>query len=125
MYEPHTQNVKATGSGSSGSPFTFTVDAPELWHPDSPTLYNITIKLGEDTIQSYTGFRTVSRGVINGIQRPLLSKLHPCSQQLGDSSGSILTFCADNKFIFPFGPLDQGFWPDGKPWQPLRVLSPY
>jgi hypothetical protein len=40
-------------------------------------------------IQSYTGFRTVSRGVIGGVQRPLLN----------------------GKFIFPFGPLDQGFWP--------------
>jgi hypothetical protein len=52
-------------------------------------LYNITIKFGGDLIQSYTGFRTVSRGVIGGVQRPLLN----------------------GKFIFPFGPLDQGFWP--------------
>jgi len=47
--------------------------------------------MGSDTIQSYTGFRTISKGVINGIQRPLLN----------------------GKFVFPFGTLDQGFWPDG------------
>lgn len=47
--------------------------------------------MGSDTIQSYTGFRTVSRGAISGIQRPLLN----------------------GQFIFPFGTLDQGYWPDG------------
>ena len=74
IYEPYTQDVKATATGNSGAPFIFTVDDPELWHPDSPTLYNISIKFGSDMIRSYTGFRTISRGVINGIQRPLLSE---------------------------------------------------
>lgn len=54
----------------------------------------MTIKFGSDTIQSYTGFRTISRGVIGGVQRPLLN----------------------GEFIFPFGPLDQGFWP-GESWK--------
>jgi beta-galactosidase/beta-glucuronidase len=89
IYEPHSQDVKATGTGTSGAPFVFSVTDPKLWHPDSPTLYNITIKFGNDVIQSYTGFRTVSRGVVGGVQRPLLN----------------------GEFIFPFGPLDQGFWP--------------
>jgi beta-galactosidase/beta-glucuronidase len=92
IYEPHTQHVKAIGKGSSGTPFIFTVDSPAPWHPNTPTLYNMTIKFGSDTVQSYTGFRTISKGVVDGTQRPLLN----------------------GKFIFPFGPLDQGFWPDGK-----------
>jgi hypothetical protein len=54
-------------------------------------LYNVTVKVGSDTIQSYTGFRTVSRGIIEGIERPLLN----------------------GEFVFWFGTLDQGFWPDG------------
>ncbi|RMZ67678.1 Glycoside hydrolase family 2 N-terminal [Pyrenophora seminiperda CCB06] len=91
VHELGSTDAKTTATGTSGSLFTFNVDSPELWSPDSPTLYNITVKMGDDTIQSYTGFRTISRGVINGIQRPLLN----------------------GKFIFPFGPLDQGFWPDG------------
>lgn len=91
MHELNSQQPKAIGSGNSGTPFLFTVNNPKLWHPDTPTLYNITIKFGSDEIQSYTGFRTVSRGVVGGIQRPLLN----------------------GEFIFPFGPLDQGFWPDG------------
>lgn len=91
IYQPHSEEIKATGTGTSGAPFIFDVQDPELWHPDTPNLYNMTIKFGSDTITSYTGFRTISRGVIGGVQRPLLN----------------------GEFIFPFGPLDQGFWPDG------------
>ena len=71
--------------------FSFTVDSPELWTPDSPNLYDIEIAMGSDKVSSYTGFRTVGRGVIDGIERPLLN----------------------GEFVFFFGTLDQGFWPDG------------
>lgn len=91
VYEPGTTNVVGTGKGSSNKQFDFKVDSPKLWAPDSPTLYNITVKLGSDTVQSYTGFRTISRGEVGGVQRPLLN----------------------GKFLFQFGTLDQGFWPDG------------
>ncbi|KAF1836554.1 glycoside hydrolase [Decorospora gaudefroyi] len=91
VHELGSTDAKATANGTSGIPFTFNVPSPELWTPDSPTLYNITIKYGSDTIQSYTGFRTVSRGLVGNIQRPLLN----------------------GKFVFPFGTLDQGYWPDG------------
>jgi beta-galactosidase/beta-glucuronidase len=79
------------------------VDSPDLWSPDSPTLYNFTVKLGSDTIQSYTGFRTISTGVVNGVQRPLLN----------------------GEFIFQFGTLDQGFWPDGIYTPPTREAMIY
>ncbi|KAJ4373049.1 hypothetical protein N0V83_003340 [Neocucurbitaria cava] len=91
IHEQNSEDVKGKATGTSGAPFTFKVDSPELWTPNSPNLYNITIKFGSDTVQSYTGFRTISRGAVNGIQRPLLN----------------------GEFIFPFGVLDQGFWPDG------------
>lgn len=71
--------------------FSFTYPSPQLWSPDSPNLYDMTITVGSDTISSYTGFRTISRGVVNGVQRPLLN----------------------GEFQFFFGTLDQGFWPDG------------
>ena len=76
---------------SANSDFSFTVDSPKLWSPDFPNLYDISITVGQDKIKSYTGFRTVSKGVVDGIERPLLN---------GDS-------------LFFFGTLDQGFWPDG------------
>ena len=75
----------------SDQAFKFTVPSPKLWSPDSPTLYNITVCMGSDQVESYTGFRTISSGVVNGIKRPLLN----------------------GEFIFMFGPLDQGYWPDG------------
>lgn len=75
----------------SNQAFNFTVPSPKLWSPNSPALYNITIKMGSDEVKSYTGFRTISSGVVNGIKRPLLN----------------------GELIFPFGPLDQGYWPDG------------
>ncbi|KAI0148836.1 glycoside hydrolase family 2 protein [Xylariaceae sp. FL1272] len=79
------------GSGKANQPFTFTVNSPDLWSPESPTLYNLTVTAGDDTVESYTGFRTISSGMVNGIQRPLLN----------------------DEFFFHFGTLDQGFWPDG------------
>jgi len=76
---------------TTNSAFSFTVDSPELWSPSSPNLYDMTISVGDDEISSYTGFRTVSRGVIDGIERQLLN----------------------GEFVFWFGTLDQGYWPDG------------
>ena len=103
IYEPRSTDVKATSSGSANSAFQFTVDSPDLWSPGSPTLYNISVKLGDDTIQSYTGFRTVSRGEIDGVERPLLN----------------------GEFVFQFGTLDQGYWPDGLHTPPSREAMIY
>lgn len=77
--------------GMSDQPVEFTVDAPRLWSPDQPNLYNISVRLGADQVASYTGFRTLRRGDVAGVQRPLLN----------------------DAFVFLFGTLDQGFWPDG------------
>ncbi|KAL1624263.1 hypothetical protein SLS56_007965 [Neofusicoccum ribis] len=84
-------NVVATAEGTSGSAFDLSVDAPDLWSPDTPTLYNISVKLGDDFVTSYTGFRTIETGVVDGVKRPLLN----------------------GEFLFQVGTLDQGFWPDG------------
>lgn len=74
-----------------------------MWTPDSPTLYNVSVTLGDDVISSYTAFRTVSRGEVNGIQRPLLN----------------------GEFVFQFGTLDQGYWPDGLYTPPNREAMEY
>ncbi|KAK5656475.1 hypothetical protein OQA88_4858 [Cercophora sp. LCS_1] len=81
----------AMHSTYSDQQFNFRVDSPALWTPEEPNLYNITVTMGNDMAASYTGFRTISRGVVNGVQRPLLN----------------------GEFVFLFGTLDQGYWPDG------------
>ena len=89
--EQDSDKILVSAKGASNNPFTFKVDSPDLWTPDTPKLYNIEITLGEDCIHSYTGFRTISRGVVDGVQRVLLN----------------------GEFYAFFSPLDQGFWPDG------------
>jgi len=63
----------------------------------------VSVTLGDDVISSYTAFRTVSRGEVNGIQRPLLN----------------------GEFVFQFGTLDQGYWPDGLYTPPNREAMEY
>ncbi|KAJ5818440.1 hypothetical protein N7474_004031 [Penicillium riverlandense] len=95
--------VVATHSGPSNRPFQFKVSSPKLWTPDSPHLYNVTVKMGSDMIQSYTGFRTISKGTVDGVVRPLLN----------------------GEFVFMFGTLDQGFWPDGIYTPPTQEAMVY
>ena len=93
----------ASHSGPADQPMEFTVSGPKLWSPDSPNLYNVTVRLGDDEVHSYTGFRTFSKSTIDGIVRPLLN----------------------GEFIFMFGTLDQGYWPDGIYTPPNREAMVY
>lgn len=92
------ENVVATGKGLSGQ--TIEMKMPndmKLWSPDSPFLYSMEVTLMRDgkvtdKIDSYAAMRKYSvRKDENGIMRLQLN----------------------NKNIFQFGPLDQGWWPDG------------
>ncbi|KAI1802143.1 glycoside hydrolase family 2 protein [Daldinia bambusicola] len=103
VIDPKGKNIVATAHGVANKPFDFVVDSPDLWSPDSPTLYNIVVKLGRDSVHSYTGFRTLSIGEIDGVKRPLIN----------------------GEFIFQFGTLDQGFWPDGIYTPPNREAMVY
>lgn len=99
----HHGKALATKTGTADKEFSFKVQSPELWSPDSPKLYNVTVTLGEDEVSSYTGFRTISTGVVDGVQRPLLN----------------------GEFVFIFGTLDQGYWPDGLHTPPNREAMIY
>lgn len=67
-------SVLGTATFNTNSPKTFDVaKKPDLWAPDSPTLYDVIVKFGEDTIKSYIGFRSVSSSKVDGIVRPLLN----------------------------------------------------
>lgn len=76
---------------------TLTLDNPKLWSPASPFLYDLRLAIlrkGKlvDEVKSYFAMRKVSLAPdAQGIQRLMLN----------------------NKFVFQYGPLDQGWWPDG------------
>lgn len=90
--------VVATGQSINNQPVEVPMPAnPKLWSPNDPFLYNleVTVLNGNkqlDKVKSYTAMRKYStRRDNNGIVRLQLN----------------------NKDLFQFGPLDQGWWPDG------------
>jgi hypothetical protein len=85
-----------SATGSANIEFTIPVPNARLWSPDDPFLYDLKVRLRSgttivDEVGSYFGMRSVSIGTVGGVPRPLLN----------------------GKYVFQFGPLDQGFWPDG------------
>jgi len=78
-------------------PLAVKIPSPELWSPDNPHLYDFKLRIlrGHQTIDQATGYfgmRTVAvRKDEKGVNRIFLN----------------------NKPLFMYGPLDQGFWPDG------------
>lgn len=89
--------VISSGKGISGSEVLLSVPDAKLWSPESPFLYDLKISLLQkgkvvDEVKSYFGMRKIStKKDENGIVRLQLN----------------------NKDYFQFGPLDQGWWPDG------------
>lgn len=81
----------------SGKNVALTVANPKLWSPNSPFLYDLKISLVRngkilDEVKSYFAMRKISmKPDEKGIQRILLN----------------------DEFLFHYGPLDQGWWPDG------------
>lgn len=67
------------------------------WSPDNPYLYGLRIRIVRgkktvDTIYGYTSIRTIS---------------------VGTDSRGYRCMSLNGKPLFQFGPLDQGYWPDG------------
>ncbi|KAM3428230.1 hypothetical protein NHJ13734_008684 [Beauveria thailandica] len=102
LFDKHGKQV-ALSVGTSDTQVKFRIDSPNLWSPSSPYLYNITVSMGDDTISSYTAFRSIAVGNVQGIKRPLLN----------------------GKFTFLVGTLDQGYWPDGLYLPPNREAMVY
>lgn len=93
-------NGKQIASGRSINGEDVVIDMPsdvKLWSPDSPALYDLEISLSDggkvlDKVSSYAAMRKFSTA--------------------RDERG-IVRMQLNNKPLFQFGPLDQGWWPDG------------
>ena len=66
-------------------------DDPKLWTPETPHLYEFTVKTETDEVRSYFALRTVECKTVDGAPR----------------------ICLNGKPYFFHALLDQGFWPDG------------
>jgi hypothetical protein len=83
----------AVSSGKAGAAIAVRIPAPKRWSPDQPFLYTLKVALGADRVSSYFGMRKIA--------------IQP------DERGVMRYFLNNRPLRFQFGPLDQGYWPDG------------
>ncbi|MDO8836931.1 MAG: glycoside hydrolase family 2 TIM barrel-domain containing protein, partial [Vicinamibacterales bacterium] len=87
--------AETTGDGPA---LSIAVANPRLWSPDSPHLYDLEVTLLDasgtvlDRVRSYAGMRTVGKA---------------------KGADGHWRFTLNGQPIFHWGPLDQGWWPDG------------
>jgi len=86
-----------SAKAANGQSLSVSIQNAKLWSPDSPFLYDMEVNLYSegklvDQVKSYCAMRKISTNRDkNGVMRIQLN----------------------NKDCFNFGPLDQGWWPDG------------
>lgn len=89
--------VAGSFKGKSNAQIPVKLNDPKAWSPDSPTLYDVSIKVWEgkkliEEVKSYAAYRDIRMAkTSDGYQRMFLN----------------------GKPLFHYGPLDQGWWPDG------------
>ena len=91
------KTVVAQTLAQPGSVFRLTIPNAKLWSPDRPMLYDLRLTLLKnnqpvDEVTSYFGMRKIA---------------------LGKDAKGVSRLFLNNQPLFQFGPLDQGFWPDG------------
>ncbi len=79
-------------AGGPSNKITLSIPEPKPWTPETPVLYDLEIRMGEDVVKSYVGLRetTIAKG-----------------------PDGHLRFLLNGKPVFHWGTLDQGWWPDG------------
>ena len=101
-------SVEAGDVGRVAPSISLPVAEARPWTPEDPFLYELEVTLRQgrivDRVTSYFGMRKVSLGKdANGFNRILLN----------------------NEPLFQYGPLDQGFWPDGLYTAPMDAALRY
>ena len=87
----------AKKSADAGQTIELPIENAKLWSPDEPNLYDLKVSLLQDgktvdVVESYFGMR----------------KIHVAK----DADG-LNRLMLNNEVVFQYGPLDQGWWPDG------------
>lgn len=77
---------------TSGEPARIPMPDFRAWSPEDPYLYDLSVTLGEDRVESYFGMR----------------KMEVCADR-----GGVKRLFLNGEPYFQSGLLDQGYWPDG------------
>jgi beta-galactosidase/beta-glucuronidase len=90
-------NQKVAEKNSTDTTAALTIDNPEEWSPYHPFLYNLEVSISRknktiDAVKTYFAMRKIS---------------------IAPDAAGIQKMMLNNHFLFEFGPLDQGWWPDG------------
>jgi beta-galactosidase/beta-glucuronidase len=90
-------NEKIAEKTGSDTSVILSIPGPELWSPSHPFLYNLKVTVmrkgkAVDEVKSFFAMRKIS---------------------VAPDAKGIKKMLVNNKFLFEFGPLDQGWWPDG------------
>lgn len=91
------ENKVSDSESDPGVKIELPVPEAKLWSPENPFLYDLKISVirkGKvtDEVNSYFAMRKIS---------------------IGPDSNGFLRMLLNNKFVFQYGTLDQGWWPDG------------
>ena len=105
-YNPEKPSSSVVAS-AEGCAVTLPVADARLWSPDSPWLYGLEISVSRkgkviDKVEGYTAMRKISRG-----------RSKECYSKSRGVNTGYYRLALNNSVLFQFGPLDQGWWPDG------------
>lgn len=82
----------ARAEAAAGEAVRLPIPGVRAWSPEDPFLYDVTVRLGDDTVRGYVGMRSFGVGPdADGVPRLLLN----------------------GRPYFHAGVLDQGYWPEG------------
>ena len=94
---PDDGGARGSGVDDTNKPLAIMIEKPQPWSPDHPKLYHLIVELSGargvvDKVQTYAAFRKIEvKKDVDGFNRLFLN----------------------NEPLFQYGPLDQGWWPDG------------